>query len=77
MNDALVAVHDIAGGIRPSGKPFPVSFSRAVLWDGREFWGFGECKPIIDLLNKHKATLIQVEGTKSLVYFYVKDGVPQ
>lgn len=77
LEDALVAVHDIVEGIRPEGKPFPVSFSRAILWDGREFWGWGECKPIIDLLNKHEAELIQVKGTKSLVYFYVKDGVPQ
>jgi len=77
LEDALVAVHDVSEGIRPSGKPIPISFSRAVLWDGREFWGFGECKPIIDLLNEHEAKLIQVKGTKSLVYFYVKDGVPQ
>jgi hypothetical protein len=76
LQDALVAVHDVAEGIRGKRSKTPPSYSEATLWDGREFWGFGECGYIIDLLNEHRATLVQVEGTASLVYFNVKEGVP-
>lgn len=75
FRNAIFAVHDIVEGW-PGKRGNPASYSEAELWDGRKFSGFGECKPIIDLLNEHKAELVQVQGTKSLVYFKVKNGVP-
>jgi hypothetical protein len=80
FKDALVAVHDIAriteDWERPAHWKKPPSFSKARFWDGRWFMGFGECAVILQWLSKFKAQLHEVEGTKSLVYFHIKDGKP-
>lgn len=81
FESALVAVHDMMpvppGWLPPKGWLDPPKSSVGDLHTGQRFAGFGECEYFVEYLNLHNADLHIARGTKSLVYFYIRDGVPE
>lgn len=68
----IVAVHDIYTD-RALWRPH-YSSSSAKHWDGRTFWGYGECADIVEWINITRGQLLKILG-EPMVWFRVVNGI--
>lgn len=80
INNAIVAVHDITpceeDWERPAEWGIPPSFAKVQSINGQWFRGFGETKAFIEYLDDHNVGPFTIPDT-SIIWFRMKDGVPQ